>query len=213
MQVAFVRGPTGTPWEESILKEIKKNGVDALFFVSKRSDSIRPDLQVTSIDARYLAVLDRVINRSVFSRGFQFLFGMHTMDISSYYFKGISLLREFDVLHLVDESFILCHQALKTKLPAVMTVWENIPFNPLWETKSPGRFFRESVFNKISMFLPVSDTSRRLLKYYGIPDNRIEVVHPGIDPEKFSPGPACSSLPATRSPSAPPIQLLECWAR
>ena len=187
MRVAFVRGSAGTPWEECILKEINKNGVDALFFVSRRSDSIQPNLQVTGINARGIDILNRVINRNVFSRGFEFLSGMHMSDISSYYFKGIARLREFDVLHLVDESFMLCHQALKTKSPAVMTVWENVPFNQLWESKYPGRYFRESVFKEISMFLPVSDTSRKLLKYYGIPDNRIEVVHPGIDPEKFAP--------------------------
>ncbi len=195
MRVAFVRGSAGTPWEEPILQEIKKNGVDALFFVSKRSDSIQPDLQVTGINARGVDVLNRVINRNAFSRGVEFLFGIHMSDISSYYFKGIDRLREFDLLHLVDESFLLCHQALKTRLPAVMTVWENIPFNPLWESKYPGRRFRESVFKEISMFLPVSDTSRKLLKYYGIPENRIEVVHPGIDPEKFAPDKLAKKAP------------------
>ncbi|MHB8396231.1 MAG: glycosyltransferase family 4 protein [Thermoplasmataceae archaeon] len=189
MKVAFVKGSSGTPWEAGILEAINKAGVQAKFFVSKKSDAVSPELQVEGTNIRGIDVLNRIINRTVAARGFEFLSGIRLTDYSSYYFKGLSRLKAFDVLHLVDESFTVCNQAMKSGVPSVMTIWENIPFSPMWEMKRPGRNLRESVFSRVSIFLPVSEVSRKLLSYYGVEDERIRVVHPGIDTEEFSPAP------------------------
>ncbi|MCL4332006.1 MAG: glycosyltransferase family 4 protein [Candidatus Thermoplasmatota archaeon] len=189
MKVAFVKGSFGTPWEAGILEAINKTDVQAKFFVSKKSPAISQELQIEGVNIRGIDVLNRIVNRTIAARGFEFLSGIRLTDYSSYYFRGISRLKDFDVLHLVDESFTVCNQAMRSGVPSVMTIWENIPFSPMWEMKRPARNLRESVFSRVSMFLPVSEVSKKLLSYYGVEDERIQLVHPGIDTEEFSPAP------------------------
>lgn len=77
-------------------------------------------------------------------------------------------------------------------LKHVCTVWRNIPFTK-WRLPFLGYIprtthqKREVVINNVDLFLPVTDRSKEALIAEGVPEDKIEVVHPGVDLTKFKP--------------------------
>jgi glycosyltransferase involved in cell wall biosynthesis len=67
----------------------------------------------------------------------------------------------------------------------VVTVWETIPMMRTYRT-ARARRNRERVIAATDMFLPATERARDCLLLEGVPEERIEVVHPGIDVERFA---------------------------
>lgn len=73
----------------------------------------------------------------------------------------------------------------KSRWKLVMTAWETIPMMASYRT-ARARRNRELVLEATDLFLPATDRARDCLLLEGVPGDRIEVVYPGIDIDRFS---------------------------
>ena len=67
----------------------------------------------------------------------------------------------------------------------VVTVWETIPSRSTFRTARAAAN-RRAVLAETDLFLPTTGRARRCLLLEGAPDERIQVVEPGIDAERFA---------------------------
>ena len=84
----------------------------------------------------------------------------------------------------------------------VVTVWETIPFVSTFRT-SRAAANRRVVLAEADLFLPTTHRARRCLLLEGVEPDRIEVVEPGIDVDRFRARPAGrDDGPSDRLPGA-----------
>lgn len=74
----------------------------------------------------------------------------------------------------------------------VVTVWETIPFRSTFRTARAAAN-RRVVLAETDLFLPTTDRARRCLLLEGIEPERIQVMEPGIDVERFAAGPTANA--------------------
>ena len=74
----------------------------------------------------------------------------------------------------------------------VVTVWETIPFVSTFRT-SRAAANRRVVLAEADLFLPTTHRARRCLLLEGVEPDRIEVVEPGIDVERFRASPTAET--------------------
>lgn len=100
-------------------------------------------------------------------------------------------LRQADIIHAADTYHLFSWQAARARARygkrLVLTVWENIPFQD--ERRTLYRFLRTTVTEHTDLFLPVSERARAMLLLQGIPAERVMVLPPAVDLEKFAPRP------------------------
>ena len=74
----------------------------------------------------------------------------------------------------------------------VVTVWETIPFRSTFRT-ARAAVNRRVVLAETDLFLPTTNRARRCLLLEGAEPDRVQVVEPGIDVERFASGPTESA--------------------
>ncbi|MFO7974077.1 MAG: glycosyltransferase, partial [Candidatus Hydrogenedentota bacterium] len=73
-------------------------------------------------------------------------------------------------------------------IPLAVMVWDNIPFNM---ERDPGRrTLKARTAELADRFIVYTDRSRRMLRLEGVPDAKIRRIYPGVNTERFCPGPA-----------------------
>lgn len=109
-------------------------------------------------------------------------------------------LADFAIAHVGELYNYYTYQAVQAKknnkkLKVVATVWENsfgrFEYNYWPGFKIPPRYWREHLaeimqanVRGVDMFLPTTSDAAELLKDYGVPDEKITIVAPGIIPAK-----------------------------
>ncbi len=95
----------------------------------------------------------------------------------------------FDIGHYAENYYYYTYQALiakhkDLKKKVVSTIWENITYN------NEGIPFRKKIkklaYRDVDKFLCVSGQAKKALIKEGVNPEKIEVVYPGVDPERFS---------------------------
>ncbi|MEM0136426.1 MAG: glycosyltransferase family 4 protein [Thermoplasmatales archaeon] len=185
-RVLFVRGKMAPPWEAPVLRYLNDYGYDARFLVSNLNPEIEGSLQIRGKNLSSSSLLDRMLNRSTLAKILNYGLNVKTSEYTSRYLLPGKIILNSDILHLVDDIYSSSLQALNFTQTAVMTVWENIPYHFGIEYGRPTKRYREKAFAKIRKFLPVTLESQKYLMAYGIPEEKIEVIHPGIDVDLFS---------------------------
>ena len=105
-------------------------------------------------------------------------------------------LANFDIVHTCEIMNYYTYQAVAAKkinknLKVLVTVWDNsfgrFECNYWPGFKMPPRYWRRQITNIIKenaagvdKFLPVTNDAAEMLKYYGAPEEKIQVVEPGI---------------------------------
>ena len=123
---------------------------------------------------RRLQGLHRFIRRRVGNEDYLMNLGRH--------------LKGFDLVHTAEIYTGYTQQAIRAKergwvKKVVATIWENVPFLELQDfTRKPQDNWR-----KIDHFCAVSQRSKEMLMLYGIDEDCITVVTPGVDTDRFRP--------------------------
>lgn len=185
MRVGFLKAGKPPIWEAPVLNELRKNGVEAKFITGALNDQLDDDIQVKCLNLKSMGLIDRVLNNSSFSRLMNGILDIRTADLSSRFLGLNSRLKFFDIVHLTDDVMTPAWQTLRIGKKTVMTVWENIPFNPMTTLKRPTSQRWKFVRDRIDRFLPVSEEAKNMLILNGIPEQKITKVHPGIDTRFF----------------------------
>ena len=100
-------------------------------------------------------------------------------------------LQGFDLLHSWELFTDWSEQALvareKYRVPLLVMVWDNIPFN--MERNPARRDLKKRVAAGADLFVVHTERSRRMLGMEGVGANRIVLINPGVDTDRFCPGP------------------------
>ncbi len=98
-------------------------------------------------------------------------------------------LAEFAVAHAADTSIPFSEQAIRAKqqygLKVVLTCWETIPF--AYQEDAVVRERCKTVRANADLFLATTRRAARALEIEGVEPERICVVMPGVDTERFQP--------------------------
>ena len=97
-------------------------------------------------------------------------------------------LQEFDIAHCAETYYSFTQQCINAKekgfIKAVFsTAWENIPFNN--EGIRGRKEYKMRAFKKIDLFLAVTKRAKNVLIEEGCNSQKIEVLMPGVDLNRF----------------------------
>ena len=109
---------------------------------------------------------------------------------ANYLFGLEEKLKGFAIAHTAETYYHFTQQAIRAKRKGyvkkvVTTVWENILHNNegIWGR----RHFKEIAKKEIDLFIAVSELAKKVLIEEGFPEEKIIIVRPGINVERFIP--------------------------
>lgn len=116
-----------------------------------------------------------------------------THAIGDAYLDVESLVHDADIVHTAELGPWFAAQPARLRrregFRLVVTVWETIPSRSTFRT-TRATANRRTVLAECDLFLPTTERARRCLLLEGAPAERIQVVEPGIDVERFAAGSA-----------------------
>lgn len=132
-----------------------------------------------------------------------------------------AVLRGYDVVHTVDFHYAFSEQSAacceRSGVPLVVTRWENVPFM-YW--RFGGEAVRQRcarVARSATRILATSRGAADSLMVEGTETGRIEVIYPGVDVDRFAPGPIDAQAVSYwgTDPDAPRILFIGrlCWEK
>ena len=164
-----------------------KEKYDITVFVGKRNDF---DVSAIDLKKHYLSHSREIVlalqnpitaYRRVLSAPYK------RMDF--YYFSLQKYLGKMDVVYSGDmtrSAYTLASLKEKFGYKFILSWWENIPYRSVFDKKMD--FYRKYVMEKVDLFLPFTNTAKRALQIEGVDENKIRVIYPGVDMERFKPG-------------------------
>jgi len=99
--------------------------------------------------------------------------------------QGYDLIQSWELF--TDWSAEAVKAKQKWNIPLSVMVWDNIPFN--MERNPARRTMKERVAANADLFIVHTERSRRMLDVEGVNQDRVVKIDPGVDTERFSPGP------------------------
>jgi glycosyltransferase involved in cell wall biosynthesis len=97
-----------------------------------------------------------------------------------------------DVVHAAELSYWFAADAARRKTKndykLGLTVWETIPLLDVYRNRQ-ARTYRRETLAATDLFLPATERARHALLLEGVERERMEVVYPGIDVERFAAAP------------------------
>jgi glycosyltransferase involved in cell wall biosynthesis len=188
MKIAFVRGPHLNPWElQSYLPVAQKYnftavGADWQFY---KNSLVNPALHLKQgrvwggwlkvFGARAPIAWNRLLSWTL-GQSYGLCHFNETVETP-------------DIVHTAETYSTQTYQGLllkkKTGCRLAVTVWENLP--GMGETHPVRKRKKEEVLQNADGFLAVTDTTRRLLISEGVAPERISVIFPAVDLDRFKP--------------------------
>lgn len=114
---------------------------------------------------------------------------MNRLFIDAQYLFGLeNKLIDFDIVHTADTYYHYTQQCLNAKRSGfvkkvVATIWENIPFNN--EGIGGRRKFKQQALEEVDLFIATTKLSKQILIAEGCDSQKITVIYPGIDLDRF----------------------------
>lgn len=183
MKIGVVRGAFANPYELQNFECLSKD-FDVTVFASKENRFWAPArMTIKKLYSPYDYIGKNRYTRGIFNRLFvdsHFLFGLEDQ------------LKSFDIAHCAETYYGYTQQCLTAKQKGyikkvVCTVWENIPFNN--EGIRGRKEFKKRAFKEVDLFLAVTNQAKEVLITEGCNSKKIQVLRPGIDLARFTPGP------------------------
>jgi glycosyltransferase involved in cell wall biosynthesis len=111
-------------------------------------------------------------------------------------------LRGADIVHAQELGYWYSMQAAKLRAKLgfrlALTVWETLPFAGAYRNVRTRRY-RQAVLENVDLYLPATKRAAAALTLEGVPEDRIRVLAPGIDTERFA--------ASEQAPPSPPLIL------
>lgn len=167
--------------------ELLKNELDITVFVGERNDY---DVKSIDLNKRYLSHSEEVLlaMREPFAL-YKRIWKAPHRKMDFYYFSLKRYLEDMDVVYSSDimrSAYTLASLKEELGFKFILSWWENIPYRSVFDRKT--HFMKKIVMEKVDFFLPFTETAREVLRIEGVSADKIEVVYPGVDLERFKPG-------------------------
>jgi len=186
MKVGIIRGKGLNEWEMQAYGKLPEFGItpvgicsrDNVFSIEEIPFEIRRLYRIGQFNR--IPILKELIN--------------YKFSINDRLVGFESAVDDLDILHAAEISNEYTYQAVKSKKPTVVTVWENLPF--IWEfhpiqqrigTRLRYYKIKQTVIENASHFIAISNMARNALILEGVPQEKISVIPAAIDIEKFKP--------------------------
>ncbi len=164
-----------------------KDTIDITVFVGKNND-----YDVSSIDLkkRHLTQAEEVsLALRDIKTAYKRVIKIPYKKTDFYYFSLKKHLAGIDVVYSCDitrSAYTLASLKDRLGFKLLLSWWENIPYRAILDDKT--NFQKRLVMEKVDMFLPFTETAKRVLRMEGVPEDKIKVIYPGVDTERFKPG-------------------------
>jgi glycosyltransferase involved in cell wall biosynthesis len=184
-KVGVVRGPGLNPYEGQFFEKLPKFdflpvGITTYDNISNLSEIHFP----VRIGHNFNTLTHGVFRRLLYvaTKATKYEFSSYSLQI----WNLKKLTSDLDILHSADIWFPFTYEAVKTKIPTIVTEWETIPFN----AEVPP-FAKMKKYNRehVKHFVAVTEKAKKALVTEGVSPDRISVIPAGIDCEKFKPAP------------------------
>jgi len=185
-KIAIVRGPHLNKWEMQTY-ELLTDSFDITAYTTY--DHIY-DIDSIIFKKRFFHTPNDIIKFFPTRRLKHYAGRILTDDIAKdkQYMYGLDKVKNQGIFHTCD-SYSWSHQCLLSKRryggKIAVTVWQNLAFqnDPCFNS----RFIKEALIKEADYFLPVTKKAAEALIAEGADSNKISVVYPGIDMDKFKP--------------------------
>ncbi|MBI4843559.1 MAG: glycosyltransferase family 4 protein [Nitrospirae bacterium] len=114
-----------------------------------------------------------------------------------YYFSLRKHLKGFDAVYSCDlmrSAYSLASLKEMLGFKLFLFWWENVPYRAALDDKSS--FQKKSIMKNVDYFFPFTKHAKENLLMEGVREDKIKVVYPGLDMQRFSPGEKPGSLSA-----------------
>ncbi len=178
-----MRGPSLNPYEGQYLEKLSNFGFqpvgiasyDANYVPAEIGFSVRKGHNLSSLTKGRFRYLLHVLARVT----------KYDFRAYNYYFLNLKVLAgDVRVLHSADNWYPYTFQAVKTKIPTVISEWENLPFN---YERQPFARIKRYCNSHAAHFVAVTEKAKEILLLEGVEPNRISVIPAGVDCDRFKP--------------------------
>ena len=164
-----------------------KTDIDITVFVGERNDY---DVKSIDLNKRQLTHAEEIILAiqeplTAYKR----IINAPYKKMDFYYFSLKKYLDGMDMVYSCDISrsaYTLASLKDELGFKFILSWWENIPFRAVFDEKTA--FHKRLVMDKVDLFLPFTKMAKEVLKLEDVPEEKIEVIYPGVDMERFKPG-------------------------
>jgi len=189
VNLALLKGNRFNPWHLQVFDRLPDTAVTAFradseiqrHFNERDDGSLGIGTEPIFFDTQAGPILDRYRN----------LFTSRYMNREPRIVPFYERLREFDVVQTWELFTDWTAQALEARAhfgtPVSVMVWDNIPFN--MERNTARRAMKERAAAAADVFIVHTERSQRMLAIEGVSTDRIVRINPGVDIERFAPGP------------------------
>ena len=185
ISVAIIRGLGLNKYEMQSYEPLSKD------FRITAISTYNHDFEIKEINLpiRKLHCLEEVIiPLPFFAKKYAYYFMQNLWGKSFYLFGLEKKIKNFDIIHAVETYQAYSYQAIQCKKKygnkVVVTVWQNLPF--IYEKHPIKRKIKREVRNNTDLFIAVTKRAKETLILEGVSPNKIKVILPGVDLEKFS---------------------------
>jgi glycosyltransferase involved in cell wall biosynthesis len=112
-----------------------------------------------------------------------------------YYFSLRKYLKGYDLVYSYDlfrSAYTLASLKEETGYRMALAWWENIPYRAEFDDKSS--YCKKFIMQNTDLLLPFTESAKKALLLEGISEDKIKVIYPGVDLQRFKPGKRPSEL-------------------
>jgi glycosyltransferase involved in cell wall biosynthesis len=185
-KVALIAGPYLSPDSIKPWEHLHNNSeVDVTAFESKPS---KFDTSTLSVPVEKLHWIDG--KASLFGHEYFFAKALRKLRFPSNILTGIRKLREYDVIHILENYHVFSLQAAivarRSDTHLVMSAGENIPY-PLYQRNPLQWWTKKFVNDSVDAVNTTTPKAKRALIHEGVDHEKISVIPNAVDTSKFEP--------------------------
>ena len=190
MKLALLKGNRFNPWHLQVFEQL--DGISDVvafradseiqrYFKERQEEALKFQVEPIYFDTQAGPVTRRIRNR-ILQRCYRYeprILPFHER------LKNFDLIQSWELFTDWSAEAVQAHE--KYGIPLSVMVWDNIPFN--MERNPRRRALKKQVARAADRFVVHTERSRRILDIEGVEAERIVKIAPGVDTERFCPGP------------------------
>lgn len=186
MKLGIVLDNKVNKWALQRFEPLKEH-IDITVFVGERNDY---DVSSIDLNKKFLTHSEEILLAlKEISTAYKRVLRSPYKKLDFYYFSLKKYLPGIDIIYSCDitrSAYTLASLKDSLNFKFLLSWWENIPFRAIFDDRTNCQ--KKYVMSKVDMFLPFTKMAKKVLEIEGIEKNKISVIYPGVDTQRFKPG-------------------------
>lgn len=161
--------------------------IDMTVFVGERNDYDTGIIDLKKHQLRHSEETGLALRTPL--EAYRRILGAPFKKMDFYYFSLKKYLEGMDIAYSCDitrSAYTLASLKERCGFRFVLSWWENIPYRAALNEKAS--YYKKFIMDKVDMFLPFTHKAKEALLIEGVDEEKIRVIYPAVDLERFSPG-------------------------